>query len=120
MSVRHIGRSFPGGNWVEESCPCPQEPCGLIDQDKVDPRCTQHTWSAAKTIRQMHYLEDCPHFVPSNHLAGDSCMHCNHGWQHHSSEYGCIHGWAWTDGVATTEGCHCPLNNTEVPDANPV
>ena len=45
---------------IEEGCPCPVEPCGLVDQDKVSPDCTQHTMIAAKTIRSSHSEEDCP------------------------------------------------------------
>lgn len=43
---------------IEDGCPCPKEPCGMIDSDKVDPDCQQH--SGMKTIRSSHYPEDCP------------------------------------------------------------
>lgn len=43
---------------IEEECPCPVEPCGLIDSDKVDPDCPQH--SGFKTLRSMHDAKDCP------------------------------------------------------------
>lgn len=56
---RHIGRSFVGHH-LEDECPCPQEPCGLVDAAKADPNCPQHPVSAGKTIRQSHLPESCP------------------------------------------------------------
>lgn len=55
----HFGRSFVGSK-LEEICPCPQEACGLIDEEKVVPECPEHPWGRIKTIRQMHKAEDCP------------------------------------------------------------
>lgn len=55
----HIGRSW-GGHPLEDECPCPQEPCGLVDQGRVDPECPEHTIEAMKTIRQGHKTEACP------------------------------------------------------------
>ncbi|MDP2622559.1 MAG: hypothetical protein Q8Q29_02035 [Actinomycetota bacterium] len=45
---------------IEEECPCPVEPCGLVDMDKIDPECPEHSMEAAKTIRANHRGEDCP------------------------------------------------------------
>lgn len=55
----HIGRSWVG-HPIEDECPCPQEPCGLIDYMKIDPKCPQHAITAGKTIRQTHWAEECP------------------------------------------------------------
>lgn len=41
----------------EDECPCPQEPCGLVDLDKASPDCDQHTgWH---TMRQVHSQDEC-------------------------------------------------------------
>lgn len=54
----HIGRSFGDLHPIEDECPCPQEPCGLVSKDKIDPSCTQHV--GTKTIRQAHLESECP------------------------------------------------------------
>lgn len=54
----HTGRSWRG-HPLEDECPCPQEPCGLILETKVE-NCPQHSWKAGKTIRQAHKASDCP------------------------------------------------------------
>jgi hypothetical protein len=67
----HIGRHWPneykaearGANsfpTIEEQCPCPREPCGCIDSDKVNVGCEQHPMTAAKTMRTMHDPDNCP------------------------------------------------------------
>jgi len=53
----HVGRSW-SGHQIEDLCPCPQEPCGLVDLQKADPQCVQH--NLTRTIRQGHAEEDCP------------------------------------------------------------
>lgn len=56
----HIGRSWPGMQPdLEDECPCPQEPCGLIAVEKIDPNCPQHG-RGEKTIRASHLPEHCP------------------------------------------------------------
>lgn len=55
----HMGRHF-NGTLLEDLCPCGKAPCGLVDSDRVDPECIQHSLSAAKTIRQAHPAENCP------------------------------------------------------------
>jgi hypothetical protein len=55
----HIGRSWYG-HPLEEVCPCPKEPCGLIEVAKADPDCPQHAWERAKSMRQGHPPEKCP------------------------------------------------------------
>lgn len=53
----HIGRSFTG-HPLEDDCPCVKAPCGLVEVEDED--CPQHSWRAAKTIRQTHMSTDCP------------------------------------------------------------
>lgn len=53
----HVGRSWDG-HPLEDDCPCPKEPCGLVSLSRADPACEQH--SGMKTIRQAHSLGDCP------------------------------------------------------------
>ena len=66
----HIGRHWPntykaearGADplhpTIESECPCPREPCGLIDISKVSMDCKHHGGEA--TIRSSHESEDCP------------------------------------------------------------
>jgi hypothetical protein len=57
----HIGRSWPGmGTPMEDQCPCPKAPCGLVSTDGMSPDCDQHPLGAIRTIRQSHRAEDCP------------------------------------------------------------
>ena len=56
----HIGRGWNGISVHEMDCPCGKGPCGLVDADQVSDRCPQHSFTAGKTIRQMHWAEDCP------------------------------------------------------------
>ncbi len=58
--MTHISRSFDGGGHIEASCPCPLEPCGMVDTDKVVPECTQHPPTACKTMRDSHPADMCP------------------------------------------------------------
>lgn len=53
----HVGRSWHG-HVIEDMCPCPQVPCGLVRLDEVSPYCDQHTLE--KTLRQGHSPERCP------------------------------------------------------------
>ena len=57
--VLHSGRSWTGHD-VEDSCPCNQEACGLVDVFKADPDCTQHPIGRSKTMRQGHDADLCP------------------------------------------------------------
>lgn len=54
----HMGRSWTG-HPLEDSCSCPQQPCGLIAEEGALQDCPQHGWGAAKTMRQIHREEDC-------------------------------------------------------------
>jgi hypothetical protein len=56
---QHVGRAWVG-HAIEDACPCPQEPCGLVDYMKADPSCPHHAMAAAKTIRQAHSADKCP------------------------------------------------------------
>jgi hypothetical protein len=54
----HSGRAF-SGTAIEDACPCPQAPCGLVDGAQPrDSGCVQHAFN--KTIRQSHRASDCP------------------------------------------------------------
>jgi hypothetical protein len=55
----HMGRSWLGHE-LEDSCPCPKAPCGLVAESQIDPSCPQHALDAAKTMRQAHFVRDCP------------------------------------------------------------
>lgn len=113
---QHIGRSWPGQRPVmEEQCPCPKAACGLVVASTIAPGCDQHGMSGAKTIRQNHYESDCPMLAKPDEIAGVACQHCKHPWSAHSTEVGCTSGWAYNEeGVAITDGCYCPLANTQV------
>jgi hypothetical protein len=55
----HIGRSWEGHE-IEDECPCPQEPCGLIDLGRAVDECDQHNPLKARSTRQGHSLANCP------------------------------------------------------------
>lgn len=55
----HVGRSWSGTR-LEDACPCPKEPCGLVDTSKTDPSCPEHPEVRAKTIRRSHPATECP------------------------------------------------------------
>jgi len=57
--MSHIGRSWVG-HWLEDECPCEQEECGLVNFDKINSDCPQHSLMAGKTIRQSHAESNCP------------------------------------------------------------
>lgn len=59
-TTSHIGRSFGSMRHLEDGCPCPKEPCGLVDRAKVVAECQQHPVGRMKTIRQSHEAKDCP------------------------------------------------------------
>ncbi len=63
--TKHIGRSWGASRAIEDGCPCPKEPCGLVDEAKASPGCTEHPPEACKSIRQGHYPEDCPGVRPN-------------------------------------------------------
>lgn len=56
----HIGRGWSGVSRWEMTCPCGKGECGLVDADQISDNCPQHHPNAAKTIRQMHWADDCP------------------------------------------------------------
>lgn len=57
----HMGRSFSGTR-LEDRCPCPKAPCGLVlaTGRGGDPECPEHSLAAGKTIRQTHRADRCP------------------------------------------------------------
>lgn len=57
----HLGRSF-NGTAIEDDCPCPKAPCGLIIGGQESPECGQH--HPGKTIRQGHAPDQCPGTPP--------------------------------------------------------
>lgn len=71
---RHIGRSWDDTH-LENSCPCPKEPCGLVNQAKADPRCFHHPVERYKTMRQGHRPDECPGGGEVNRKS-DACDAC--------------------------------------------
>jgi hypothetical protein len=55
----HIGRSW-SGHPLEDGCPCPKAPCGLVDMDQTEPACLEHPAERSKSIRQSHPASECP------------------------------------------------------------
>lgn len=84
----HIGRSFTGTR-VEDTCPCPKAPCGLVVFGEFSPECTEHPPERMKTMRQGHGNENCP-AIPAN-----SCPSCFYAFDEH----------VLTDGEPTCPGC---------------
>jgi len=57
-----MGRQWTGHE-IEDQCPCPKAPCGLVDVSQGLPDCEQHNPTnpfLARTMRQMHTAEHCP------------------------------------------------------------
>jgi hypothetical protein len=55
----HAGRSW-SGTPLEDACPCPKKPCGLVAYNEADPDCVQHGRNhPAKTMRQGHTPDRC-------------------------------------------------------------
>lgn len=81
MGPMHVGRAWHGHD-IEDTCPCPQEPCGLVDPGRADPECQHHPVGRAKSIRQGHKASECP--------GG---------------------GWATPPDFASVPGCTCPWSN---------
>jgi hypothetical protein len=55
----HISRHW-AGSALEDACPCPKEPCGMVPLDRTSPDCTQHPPELGKSIRRSHLPEECP------------------------------------------------------------
>lgn len=55
----HLGRSW-FGTALEDSCPCPKEPCGLVLRARTVPECPEHPLTRYRTIRQAHPAYECP------------------------------------------------------------
>jgi hypothetical protein len=58
MEPFHVGRSW-NGHPMEDDCPCGKAPCGLVCSDQIDPACTEHAFTAGKSIRQSHPESFC-------------------------------------------------------------
>lgn len=63
LPVFHVGRAW-AGTALEDGCPCPKAPCGLVDT-AVKPLggCPQHAMN--QSIRQSHTAADCPDPPPA-------------------------------------------------------
>jgi hypothetical protein len=55
----HISRGW-NNTHMEDGCPCPKAECGFVVADTVDPKCPEHSLTAAKTLRSMHEFFRCP------------------------------------------------------------
>lgn len=67
----HYGLS-KHGNDIEQKCPCPLMPCGLVLDSDVEPACPHHghaQWAVA-VIRQMHPHQHCPAVPAASISAG--------------------------------------------------
>lgn len=94
----HIGRSW-SGTFLEDTCPCPKAPCGLVDMDRTDPACPEHPAERVKSIRQSHPASACP-------AATEECG-CPEAGQCLTST-GCDHCRVFGD-----ESCGLPIDPTE-------
>jgi hypothetical protein len=54
-----MGRSW-NGSALEDECPCPKAPCGLVMVEEALADCPQHSLTAAKSMRQIHPAYACP------------------------------------------------------------
>ncbi|UTQ77843.1 hypothetical protein [Mycolicibacterium phage Kashi_SSH1] len=57
MDGMHIGRSWVN-HPVEDACPCPKAPCGLVIANQAV--CDEHRLDGGKTMRQGHSADQCP------------------------------------------------------------
>jgi hypothetical protein len=63
-----MGRSW-STHLIEDECPCPKAPCGLVVQDTALDTCPEHATQEARTMRQGHPSEHCPgtDLIPQNY-----------------------------------------------------
>lgn len=47
MTTLHVGRTWTG-HAIEDACPCPQEPCGLVDISHAHPDAGGHGAEASR------------------------------------------------------------------------
>lgn len=59
LTPMHLGRAFTGRD-IEDACPCPKAPCGLVDMGDAVPECDHHWPWRARTMRQGHPAALCP------------------------------------------------------------
>lgn len=55
----HVGRSWWPAHPIEDECPCPKAPCGLVPIASADPSCDQHAPARAKSLRELHAAAHC-------------------------------------------------------------
>ncbi|MER5608295.1 hypothetical protein AB0F93_03560 [Micromonospora tulbaghiae] len=55
----HFGLSATG-NDIEQQCPCPLAPCGLVLDIDADEACPHHGRWAEMSIKQIHPAQSCP------------------------------------------------------------
>jgi hypothetical protein len=55
----HVGQAWSGTE-IEDACPCPKAPCGLIDVADTSAKCHEHPIKWGKSIRQGHEPGECP------------------------------------------------------------
>ncbi|MEV8042422.1 hypothetical protein AB0P02_01075 [Streptomyces griseoluteus] len=55
----HIGRQWHGHE-LEDRCPCPQAPCGLVIAADAAKDCVEHGPGSTKSTRQSHPANTCP------------------------------------------------------------
>ncbi|MER5482953.1 hypothetical protein ABT024_07015 [Streptomyces sp. NPDC002812] len=54
----HVGRSW-SGHEIEDHCPCPKAPCGLVRQETTVEECDEHYFLNARAMRQSHTPAAC-------------------------------------------------------------
>jgi hypothetical protein len=59
MSGYHVGRAWTG-TMLESQFPCIKAPCGLVVLEEALADCPEHSWQAAKSMRQTHPAYACP------------------------------------------------------------
>lgn len=55
----HVGNVPAPEHFLEDKCPCPQSPCGLIAFNDINEDCPYHSETAGKRVKQAHLPEDC-------------------------------------------------------------
>lgn len=82
MGRIHSGRSWTS-TFLEDACPCPKEPCGLVCPADADPDCLEHPFTRMKSMRQGHSEENCPGrrewIAANNHQAGGYWIYVKEG-----------------------------------------
>ncbi|WP_432010152.1 hypothetical protein [Streptomyces cucumeris] len=93
-NTAHVGRSW-NGHTIEDHCPCPQAPCGLVPADQAREDCQHHHWAAGKSLRQGHPAADCPG-APAVTNQADAAQQ-DKPWLSDSARIGRALIWSWSD-----------------------